>query len=258
MKEALCLYQDMHNSKLTPSYICHTQSPRARLSNPSPKPAKPTQTTSITMPIRYIPEDPKLGSSPAINHFTACIETVINEGINIKSLMGEDDEEAAKDWLGIHGRHFDETLRRLNHSYHYDRQPAYVKDDEAEAEAEAKAGRDEAQDHPVLSSVRQAQPTHSQANPADSPAGGDETSSDPSRIPTPAEMDRDLKSLEAEFDQRINRMKATIDRLPQPPTAETLANGAMSLSVGLGELRECLQEMGVILSPEAAAMGSGR
>jgi hypothetical protein len=187
------------------------------------------------MPIRYIPEDPKLKSSPAINHFTACIEAVVNEGININSLMGEDDEEAAKDWLGIHGRHFDETLRRLNHSYYYDRQPGYVEEDEAEAEAEA--GRDEAEDHPVRSSVRQAQPTHSQATPADSPTGGDDTASDPSRIPTPAEIDLDLKRLEAEFDQRINRIKATIDRLPQPLTAETLVNGAMSLSVELGELR---------------------
>jgi hypothetical protein len=31
----------------------------------------------------------------------------------------------------------------------------------------------------------------------------------------------------------------------------------MSLNVELGELRACLLEMGVILSPEAAGMGGG-
>jgi hypothetical protein len=231
--------------------------PRARCIQHVHQTAKLTRTT-ITMLILYVPEESKLKSSPALDHFTACIAAVINEGININNLMGEDDEEAIRDWLGIHGRHFDETLRRLNHAYDYDRQPAYVEDDEAKAEAEA--GRNEEEQHPVPSSVRQAQPTQStafQATPAKSPTAGDDTSSDPSRIPTPAEIDLDLKNLEAEFDQRINKMKATIDRLPQPLAAETLAKGAMSSSVELGELRACLLEMGVILSPEAAGMGGG-
>ena len=52
-------------------------------------------------------------------------------------------------------------------------------------------------------------------------------------------------------------MQADIDSLPQPLTVEKLTRGARLLDVEFGELKDCLLEMGVIISPEAAGMRGG-
>jgi hypothetical protein len=183
----------------------------------------------MTMPIRYTPQDPKLISSVALDHFTACIEAVTDEGIIGNSCNSEEaDEEAIRDWLGIHGRHFDETLRRLNHAYYYERQQWYVEHDEAEA------ARDE---HPV----REDRPTQGAAIQNTS-ANSNDT---PSDAPL-SKVQRDLANLKAEFVQRFNEMEDAFARLPQFPSAEKLTQGALSLGVYVEQLRECLLQMGAV------------
>jgi hypothetical protein len=52
------------------------------------------------MSIPYIPGDPVLRWSLALDHFQACIQAVIEEGINSNSLVSaEEDEEAVRAWL---------------------------------------------------------------------------------------------------------------------------------------------------------------
>jgi hypothetical protein len=110
--------------------------------------------------------------------------------------------------------------------------------------------------------VEQDQPKQGTATQEDAPAeppsdDDDNILSNPSYAPTVADIDHDryLERLRAEFDRRVKKMRTDIKNLPDPVSCEKLAKGALSLNVDLGDLKQCLLEMGVILSPEATEMG---
>jgi hypothetical protein len=130
-------------------------------------------------------------------------------------------------------------------------------DDEEEAE------RGEAEKDPACP-VEQDQPKQGAATqedaPAEPPSSDEDIIPNPSYVPTVADIDHDhyLERLGAEFDRRVKKMKTEIKNLPDPVSGEKLAKGALSLNVDLGDLKKCLLDMGVILSPEATEMGGSR
>jgi hypothetical protein len=157
----------------------------------------------------YSPKSPDLKSSPALPHFTACLEAVINEA----TVKNDCDEEAVRDWLGRNGRHFDDTLSRLDHAYSCHRRTP-------SAEAHTNAGKnlwpDLVREHeenqgkgggvvnegglPVRSSGQQDQWTQHAATQAASAKSstGDDVPSNPSRVVTWADIERAVKRHMAE------------------------------------------------------------
>lgn len=203
----------------------------------------------------YAPEIPdiKTSSAPSPN-FTACMgavnEVIAKYGCSRKAVIN---------WLD----------HQESPTYHYQKQLQSIEastgtssnnpeSNRAKEDDDAEAKNDKAEGHPV----RGLQQDHSMQNTATQAASaklstGNDTTSDPPHVPTAADVDLDLKRLEAEFDRRIKKMQADIDSLPQPLTVEKLTRGARLLDVEFGELKDCLLEMGVIISPEAAGMRGG-
>jgi hypothetical protein len=134
-----------------------------------------------------------------------------------------------------------------------------------EEDEEEEAERGDAEKDPACP-VEQNQPKQGTAAtqedvPAEPPSDDDDNIlPNPSYLPTIADIDHDhyLERLGAEFDRRVKKMKTEIKNLPDPVSGEKLAKGALSLNVDLGDLKKCLLDMGVILSPEATEMGGSR
>jgi hypothetical protein len=130
------------------------------------------------MSIPYIPGNPTLGYNPAIDNFQACIQAVIEEGINSNSLVpAAEDEEAVRAWL----ENPREVLRRdlaqtgplllplapavvrtpSDNTSSKNPEPNLVGKDEVEERRQKVERGDEKaeEEHPVHSSVKQDQPT---------------------------------------------------------------------------------------------------
>jgi hypothetical protein len=204
----------------------------------------------------YVSENLKLESSPALKHFAVCIEAVVREAISDNGY----DEETAREYLKLHAKFFDKTLGKLHHAYHC-HHPMWstkvspralsknvdlgvVGGNEEEEEKGSVHGGEGAL--PVRSDVQQDQPTQGAATQTASVKSitDDNTPSDFSCVVTVADVERDLENFEAEFGQRFSEMKDAVALLPRFPSAEKLAQGALSLGVSVERLQECLLQMG--------------
>jgi hypothetical protein len=205
----------------------------------------------------YAPEIPDIKTRPALSpNSRACMEAV-NEaiakyGCSLKVVIAWLDYQESLGPAYRYKKRLRSTKASTSTSSKNLESNRAKEDDDAEAE------NDKAEEYPVsgLQQDHSMQNTPTQAASA-KPSTGNDTTSDPSNVPTAADIDLDLKRLEAEFDRRIKQMQADIDSLEQPLTAEKLTRGARLLNVELGQLKDCLLEMGVTISPEAAGMGGG-
>jgi hypothetical protein len=198
----------------------------------------------------YVLENSKLELSPAMKHFVACIEAVIDEAFTANG----HDADAARQYVRLHQKHFQKTVSKLDHAYHCHHpmwsagastgisgtnlEPKVVENDDKE---EAERGEEEGL--PIRSDVQQDQPTQ-RADIQDAYATGDDTPPRPSHIATVADVERDLEDFKAESGQRFGEMQDAVARLPRFPSAEKLVQGALSLGVSVEQLRECLLQMG--------------
>ncbi|KAM0693133.1 hypothetical protein Q7P36_007690 [Cladosporium allicinum] len=189
------------------------------------------------MSIPYIPGDPVLRWSLALDHFQACIQAVIEEGINSNSLVpAAEDEEAPL---------YEPPPR--DDASSKNPEPNLVGKDEVEKwRKKVERGDEKAEEqHSVHRRFQKDQPTQNtttQVASAKLPTGDDATLN-PFHIAPLAKIQRDQENLKAEFGQRFNGIEDAFARLPQFPGAEMSAQGAFSLGVSVERLRECLLQM---------------
>jgi len=169
----------------------------------------------------YIPETPKLKSSPALKHFAVCIEAVVREAISDNGY----DEETAREYLKLHTKYFDKTLGKLHHAYHCHHPMWSTK---ASPRAPSKdldlgvmGGNEEEEKRsvhggegglPVRSDVQQDQLTQGPATQTISTKSltDDNTPSDSARVATVADVEHDLEDFKAESGQRFGEMQDAV------------------------------------------------